>query len=186
MYKLWSMEPIELLRTSVFKTTNNPELTDAIIDIFTVAGDDTEIAMRSLGNLVGYEFAEFLMQLADIAFDREPGLCVDPSYEDAKVETEARPKRDSLILFSPLKGQGDLGKAMKEHREWQHIRKFHPFLEYELTKRANMSPMERLMYETRLEIENKFPFDKRKKPQAVSDDRNGSEYGSYSIIPGSI
>ena len=39
--------------------------------------------MRSLGNLVGYEFAEFIMQLADIAFDREPALCIDPSYNDS-------------------------------------------------------------------------------------------------------
>ena len=86
------MEPIELLRTSVFKTTNNPDLTDAIIRIFEVAGDDTEIVMRSLANLVGYEFAEFIMQLADIAFGREPALCIDPSYRDATVETEVRPK----------------------------------------------------------------------------------------------
>jgi hypothetical protein len=180
------MEPIELLRTCVFKTTNNPELTDAIIDIFEVAGDDTEIAMRSLGSLVGYEFGEFIMQLADIAFDREPGLCVDPSYEDAKVETEARPKHPTGCFVQPIVAQGKIGNQQKELHQWQHIRKFHPFLEYELTKRANMSPMERLMYETRLEIENKYPFDKRKKPQTVSDDRNGSEYGSYSIIPGSI
>lgn len=56
------------------------------------AGDDTEIAMRSLGNLVGYEFVEFIMQLADIAFDCDPALCIDPSYNDATVETETRPK----------------------------------------------------------------------------------------------
>lgn len=87
VYKLPVMEPIELLRTSVFKTTNNPGLTDVIIRIFEVAGDNTEIAMRSLSNLVGYEFAEFIMQLADIAFDREPALCIDPSYNDATVET---------------------------------------------------------------------------------------------------
>ena len=85
VYKLVDMEPIELLRTSVFKTTNNPDLTDAIIRIFEVSGDDTEVAMRSLGNLVGYEFAEFIMQLADIAFDREPALCIDPSYIKSKL-----------------------------------------------------------------------------------------------------
>lgn len=85
VYKLPVMEPIELLRTSVFKTTNNPDLTDVIIRIFEVAGDDTEVAMRSLGNLVGYEFAEFIMQLADIAFDRETALCIDPSYIKSKL-----------------------------------------------------------------------------------------------------
>ena len=95
------MEPIELLRTSVFKTTNNPELTDAIIGIFETAGDDTYVAMEALGKLVGYEFGEFIMQLADIAFDREPALCVDPSYQDASVETEARPKHPTGISQRP-------------------------------------------------------------------------------------
>ena len=180
------MEPIDLLRTSVLSATNNPELTDAIIDIFEVAGDDTEVAMDALAKLVGYEFAEFLMQLAGIAFDREPGLCVDPSYEDAKVETEARPKHPTGCFVQPIKGNADFDRQLKEMHEWQHIRKFHPFLEYELTKRANMSPTERLMYETKLEIEAKYPFNKRKRPQAVADGRNGKESSSYVVIPGTI
>lgn len=116
VYKLPGMEPIELLRTSVFKTTNNPDLTDAIIRIFDVAGDDTEIAMRSLGNLVGYEFAEFIMQLADIAFDREPALCIDPSYNDATVEIEARPKHPTGCFVQPIIAQGNPAKAMRDEQ----------------------------------------------------------------------
>jgi hypothetical protein len=180
------MEPIDLLRTSVLSTTNNPDLTDTIISIFEVAGDDTEVAMDALAKLVGYEFAEFLMQLADIAFGREPVLCVDPSYNDATVETEARPRHPTGCFVQPIKGNADFNRQLKETHEWQHIRKFHPFLEYELTRRANMNPIERLMYETKLEIEAKYPFDKRKKPQAVSDGRNGKEFSSYMIIPGTI
>jgi len=180
------MEPIDLLRTSVLSTTNNPDLTDTIISIFGVAGDDTEVAMDALAKLVGYEFAEFIMQLADIAFGREPLLCIDPSYNDATVETEARPKHPTGCFVQPIMGKGDLGRQQKEMHEWQHISKFHPFLEYELTKRANMSPTERLMYETKLEIEAKYPFDRRKRPQAVADGRNGKEYSSYMIVPGTI
>jgi len=118
------MEPIELLRTSVFSTTNNPELTDAIIQIFEVSGDDAEVAMEALGKLVGYEFAEFIMQLADIAFDREPALCIDPSYNDATVETEARPKHPTGCFVQPIIAQGNPAKAVRDEQQWQHIRKF--------------------------------------------------------------
>lgn len=134
------MEPIELLRTSVFKTTNNPDLTDAIIRIFDVAGDDTEIAMRSLGNLVGYEFAEFIMQLADIAFDREPALCIDPSYNDATVEIEARPKHPTGCFVQPIIAQGNPEK--------------------EIIKFNNMNDFEKLMYLTTREMAQKYPIGK--------------------------
>lgn len=154
------MEPIELLRTSVFKTTNNPELTDAIIRIFEAAGDDTEVAMRSLGDLVGYEFAEFIMQLADIAFDREPALCIDPSYNDAKVETEARPKHPTGCFVQPIIAQGNPAKAMRDEQKWQHIRKFNPLLEKEIIKFNNMNDFEKLMYLTTREMAQKYPIGK--------------------------
>ena len=154
------MEPIELLRTSVFKTTNNPDLTDAIIRIFDVAGDDAEIAMRSLGNLVGYEFAEFIMQLADIAFDREPALCIDPSYNDATVEIEARPKHPTGFFVQPIIAQGNPMKAMRDEQQWQHIRKFNPLLEKEIIRFNNMSDFEKLMYLTTKEMAQKYPIGK--------------------------
>lgn len=160
VYKLPGMEPIELLRTSVFKTTNNPDLTDAIIRIFDVAGDDTEIAMRSLGNLVGYEFAEFIMQLADIAFDREPALCIDPSYNDATVEIEARPKHPTGCFVQPIIAQGNPAKAMRDDHQWQHIRKFNPLLEKEIIKFNNMNDFEKLMYLTTREMAQKYPIGK--------------------------
>lgn len=156
------MEPIELLRTSVFTTTNNPELTDAIIKIFEVAGDDTEIAMESLGKLVGYEFGEFLMQLADVAFDREPALCIDPSYQDAFVETEARPKHPTGCFVQPIIAQGDPATAMREHQKWQHIRKFNPMLEQELIKFNNMNEFEKLRYLTAKEMAQKYPIGQKR------------------------
>lgn len=154
------MEPIELLRTCVFKTTNNPDLTDAIIRIFEVAGDDTEVAMEALGNLVGYEFGEIIMQLADIAFDREPGLCVDPSYEDANVETEARPKHPTGCFIQPIIAQGNPAKAMRDEHQWQHIRKFNPLLEKEIIRFNNMNDFEKLMYLTTKEMAQKYPIGK--------------------------
>lgn len=156
------MEPIELLRTSVFTTTNNPELTDAIIKIFEVAGDDTEIAMESLGKLVGYEFGEFLMQLADVAFDREPALCIDPSYQDASVETEARPKHPTGCFVQPIIAQGNPAAAMREHQKWQHIRKFNPMLEQELIKFNNMNEFEKLRYLTAKEMAQKYPIGQKR------------------------
>lgn len=117
IHKLVGMEPIELLRTSVYKTMNHPDLTDVIIRIFEAAGDDTEIAMRSNGNFVGYEFAEFIMQLADIAFDRDPALCVDPSYNDATVETKARHKHPAGCFVQPIIAQGNPAKTMRDEQQ---------------------------------------------------------------------
>ena len=156
------MEPIELLRTSVFKTTNNPELTDAIIGIFETAGDDTYVAMEALGKLVGYEFGEFIMQLADIAFDRGPALCVDPSYQDASVETEARPKHPTGCFVQPIVAQGNLAKAMRDDQQWQHIRKFNPLLEKEIIKFNNMNDFEKLMYMTTKEMAQKYPIGQKR------------------------
>ena len=160
VYKLSGMEPIELLRTSVFKTTNNPGLTDTIIRIFEVAGDDTEVAMRSLGNMVGYEFAEFIMQLADIAFDRETALCIDPSYNDATVETEARPKHPTGCFVQPIIAQGNPAKAIRDEQQWQHIRKFNPLLEKEIIKFNSMNDFEKLLYLTTKEMVQKYPIGK--------------------------
>ena len=161
VYKLPGMEPIELLRTSVFSTTNNPDLTDAIIQIFEVAGEDTQVAMEALGKLVGYEFGEFIMQLADIAFDREPGLCIDPSYNDASVETEARPKHPTGCFVQEIRPQGNPMQAQRDEQEWQHIRKFNPLLEKEIIKFNNMNDFEKLMYVTRQEMAQKYPVGKR-------------------------
>lgn len=155
------MEPIELLRTSVFSTTNNPDLTDAIIQIFEVAGEDTQVAMEALGKLVGYEFGEFIMQLADIAFDREPGLCIDPSYIDALVETEARPKHPTGCFVQEIRPLGNPMKAQRDEQEWQHIRKFNPLLEKEIIKFNNMNDFEKLMYATQKEMAQKNPVGKR-------------------------
>jgi len=152
------MEPIELLRTSVFRTTNNPELTDAIIRIFETAGDDTNVAMEALGRLVGYEFGEFIMQLADIAFDREPALCVDPLYQDASVETEARPKHATGCFVQPIIAQGNMAKNLRDDQQWKHIRKFNPMLEQEIIKFNNMNEFEKLRYLTAKEMAQKYPI----------------------------
>lgn len=151
------MEPIELLRTSILSTTNNPDLTDAIIRIFEVSGDDTEVAMEALGNLVGYEMGEFIMQLADIAFDREPGLCVDPRYHDATVENEARPKHPTGCFVMEIRPQGNPMKVMRDEQQWQHIRKFNPLLEKEIIRFNNMTDFEKLMYMTAKEMAQKYP-----------------------------
>ena len=138
------MEPIELLRTSVFKTTNNPGLTDTIIRIFEVAGDDTE----------------FIMQLADIAFDRETALCIDPSYNDATVETEARPKHPTGCFVQTIIAQGNPAKAIRDEQQWQHIRKFNPLLEKEIIKFNSMNDFEKLLYLTTKEMVQKYPIGK--------------------------
>jgi len=156
------MEPIELLRTSILSTTNNPDLTDVIIRIFEVSGDDTEVAMEALGKLVGYEMGEFIMQLADIAFDREPGLCVDPRYHDATVENEASPKHPTGCFVMEIRPQGNQMKAMRDEQQWQHIRKFNPLLEKEIIKFNNMNEFEKLMYVTGQEMAQKYPIGRTK------------------------
>lgn len=100
------------------------------------------------------------MQLADIAFDREPALCIDPSYNDATVETEARPKHPTGCFVQPIIAQGDPAKAMRDEQQWQHIRKFNPLLEKEIIKFNNMNDFEKLMYLTTKEMAQKYPIGK--------------------------
>jgi hypothetical protein len=150
------MDAKTMFDTYVARLTNNPELTSAILRIFDAADGDIELVMRSLAALCGYEMAEFIMQLYDTAYGNEPALCVHPSYNDATVENEARPKCQSAGFVVPIKSNVDIAKPFRDHMRWQHIRKFDPFLEQEIIKFNNMNEFQKLLYLTTKEMSQKF------------------------------
>ena len=150
------MDSQQLFEKYLAQLTNNPDLTDAILQLFTAAGDANELLMKSLAQLCGYELAEFVMQLHDTAFGNDPALCIDPSYEDATVETEARPKLEKPYFIQEIHSTQNLGNMMRDHHRWQHIRKFNPLLEKELVKIQNMSENDRLIYLTAQEMNQRF------------------------------
>jgi hypothetical protein len=152
------MEPLEYLRSTLFSTTNNPELTNAIMALFNVAGDNTELLMKELVELVGYDMSTLIMSLADVAFGRAPALDVDPSYQDASVENEARPKHPTGCFVMELRPQGNPLQAARDEQQWQHIRKFNPMLEQEIMRFNNMSDIEKLIYITAKEMSHKYPI----------------------------
>lgn len=109
----------EMFMSYIFNLTNNKELTDAI------------------------------MQIHDVVYgDGSPSLNVDETYQDASVETEARPKNDTTLIYQPLNGNPGMdlfANIMSEQRQAYRDRVFNP-IETIIRDRPK-SEIERLMTE---------------------------------------
>ena len=160
-YKLHFMEypsREDLFRKYVFDHTNNSQLTDSIcrINEGIVSG---ELLPDSPGTTVDELFAnmlyeacpcaellEDLCRIRDLLYgDGSRVLDVDPSYRDAEVSDEPRPKCKEICGVVPLKGEGpSVYDQLREMREWEHIRKFDPMKEQTIIRYNNLSELDKL------------------------------------------
>lgn len=161
-YKLHNMEQKELtvddvFRKYVFDHTNNEPLTDMICRLNTstknrtvVPGEpelnDDEIFATNLYELVpSADLVTELCHIRDMLYgDGSRVLDIDPTYNDATVETEARPKCATLAWFQAVNPQGNLAANMADIRRGMHDMKFNPMKVYEEQRYNNMSLLDKL------------------------------------------
>lgn len=150
----------ELFRKYVFDMTNNDTLTDTVCELNTSTlkenlEDDVDCNLDELFAQYLFKVAPSMELVSDICHIRdlifgsgERTLDVDPTYQDATVETEARPKNQTIAWFQAVKPQGpDMAEQMRGMRQRMHDMKFNPVKAMEDDRRANMSELERLLYE---------------------------------------
>lgn len=150
----------ELFRKYVFDMTNNDTLTDTVCELNTSTlkenlEDDVDCNLDELFAQYLFKVAPSMELVSDICHIRdlifgsgERTLDVDPTYRDATVETEARPKNQTIAWFQAVKPQGpDMAEQMRGMRQRMHDLKFSPIKAIEDDRRANMSELERLLYE---------------------------------------
>jgi len=144
----------------ISELTNNQPMTDTICRINTACSDPdfkgedglnaTEAFAQRLYNAVPLmDLVTDICRIRDLIYgDGSITLDVDPTYRDATVETEARPKNQTIAWFQAVKPQGpDMADQMRGMRERMHDMKFNPMKAIEDDRRANMSELERLLYD---------------------------------------
>ena len=149
-----------MFRKYISELTNNQHMTDMICRINTACADPdcegedglnpSEVFAQRLYNAVPLmDLVTDICRIRDLIYgDGSITLDVDPTYRDATVETEARPKNQTIAWFQAVKPQGpDMADQMRGMRQRMHDMKFNPMKVIEDDRRANMSELERLLYE---------------------------------------
>lgn len=150
----------ELFRKYVFDMTNNDTLTDTVCELNTSTlkenleedvdcNPDELFAQRLFEVAPSMELVSDICHIRDLIFGSgERTLDVDPTYQDATVETEARPKNQAIAWFQAVRPQGpDMADQMRGMRDRMHDLKFSPIKAMEDDRRQNMSELERLIFE---------------------------------------
>lgn len=147
-----------LFRKYVFDHTNNEPLTDMICKLNTPGGLEPEtpeerdmtpdelFAFRLYAMIPAMDLVSDLCHIRDLIYgDGSRTLDVDPSYQDATVEDEARPKAQTIAWFQAVKPQGpDLTDQMQGIRERMHKLKFNPMQAIMDDRYENLSELDKL------------------------------------------
>ena len=148
----------EVFRKFVFDATNNESLTDmvcrlneATCDKVVVPGspelDDDTLFVTNLYEICPHMgLIEDICHIRDLIYgDGSRTLDVDPSYQDAEVSDEPRPKCDSICGVIAIRDEGpSVYDSLREMREWEHIRKFDPMKEQAIIRYNNLPELDKL------------------------------------------
>ena len=154
-------EKDRIFRKYIHDLTNNESLTDLICRLNTPTkerhvrpeapelNDDELFASNLYEAVPSIDLVETICHIRDLIYgDGENHLDVDPEYEDAIVEDEARPKVASLIIYQPEEpvGADTMLQSLREENAMMHIRKFNPMPDFEIQKFRNLPMIEKLKY----------------------------------------
>lgn len=147
----------DLFRKYVLDHTNNEPLTDLICRLNTatkehtvVADDpslnDDELFAANLYRLIpSMDLVADLCHLRDMIYgDGHPTLDIDPTYQDAVVEHEARPKNSVAMILTPLHMQENMTDDLAAIRERMHDLKFNPLKAINDDRYTMLSELEKL------------------------------------------
>lgn len=147
----------EMFRKYVFDHTCNESLTQMICELNTatkdktvVPGDpslnDDEIFATNLFTMVPcMHLVEDICHIRDLIYgDGSRKLDIDPTYNDATVEQEARPKNKTLMWFQAVKPAGDLAGDLHASFQRMHDLKFNPMKQYQDNWYDNLSELDKL------------------------------------------